>query len=157
APFVVSLRTPRYNGGKGDLLMTKQTIREKLVLVVDDEAVDRDALASHLERHGYEVMTAASGREALGQIAARCPGAVVLDLGLPDMDAFEVGKTIRANSEECHPALLLIHPPHPPDLEIFRGFALGSDFQGVKHDAWLEDLTRFLARLFESWETHGRP
>jgi CheY-like chemotaxis protein len=129
---------------------------ERLVLVVDDEAVDRDALKSHLERQGYELMTAASGREALEQIATRCPDAVVLDLGLPDMDAFEVAKTIRANSERCHPALLLIHPADPPEMAVFRGFQLGSDFQGVKH-ACLDDVTCLLARLFESWERYGRP
>src|SRR5690242_11423215 len=114
--------------------MTKPTTREKRVLVVDDEAADRNALASHLVRQGYEVVTAASGREALERIAERCPGAVVLDLGLPDMDAFEVGKTIRANAGRCNPALLLIHPSDPPDTEVIRGFMLGSDFQGVKHD-----------------------
>jgi CheY-like chemotaxis protein len=134
----------------------KGTTVEKLVLVVDDEAEDRNALMSHLERHGYELMTAATGREALEQIAARCPRAVVLDLGLPDMDAFEVARTIRANSDRCHPALLLIHPADPQDRDVFRGFQFGSDFQGVKH-ACLDDLTRFLARVFENWERYGRP
>jgi CheY-like chemotaxis protein len=129
---------------------------KKLVLVVDDEAADRDALKSHLEQQGYELMTAASGREALEQIAARCPAAVVLDMGLPDMDAFEVAKTIRANSERCEPALLLIHPAVPSDTVVFRGFQLHSDFQGVKH-ACLDDLTRILARVQESGERHGRP
>src|SRR5687768_5774987 len=104
--------------------MAKRATVEKLILIVDDEAADRDALQSHLERQGYQVMTAASGREALEQIAARCPGAVVLDLGLPDMDAFEVAQMIRANSEQCHPALLLIHSTDPPDLAVIRGFQL---------------------------------
>jgi CheY-like chemotaxis protein len=130
---------------------------ERVVLIVDDEDVDREALKSHLEGQGYQVMTAASGREALEQTAARCPGAVVLDLGLPDMDGFEVARTIRAISEQWHPplqwppALLLIHPTEPPDETIFRGFQLHSDFQGVKH-VCLDDLTRFLARIFESRE-----
>jgi DNA-binding response OmpR family regulator len=136
--------------------MAKRTTAEKLILVVDDEAEDRDALQSHLERLGYEVMTAASGRETLDQISVRCPNAVVLDLGLPDMDAFEVGKTIRANAERCNPALLLIHPTDPPDTAVIQGFMLGSDFQGVKHTG-LDDLIRFLARLFESWEQYGPP
>jgi CheY-like chemotaxis protein len=77
---------------RGEVLMAKRTTVEKLVLVVDDEAVDRDALKSHLERQGYEITTAAGGLEALQQIEARCPRVVVLDLGLPDMDGFEVAK-----------------------------------------------------------------
>ncbi len=127
----------------------------RLVWLVDDEATERDALKSHLERQGYKVMTAASGREALERIAIRCPDAVVLDLGLPNTDAFEVARTIRANSEQCRPALLLIHPADPPDVDVFRGFRLGSDFQGVKHTC-LDDLTRLLARIFEGWERYGR-
>ena len=136
--------------------MAKRTTVENLVLVVDDEAADRDALQSHLEQQGYEVMTAASGREALEQIAARCPSAVVLDLGLPDMDAFEVGKTIRGNADRCNPALLFIHPSHPTDTEVFRGFALGSDWQGVK-PVHLDELATFLARIFKSWEKYSPP
>jgi DNA-binding response OmpR family regulator len=124
---------------------------ERLVLVVDDEAADRDALKLHLEQQGYEVMAAASGREALEQIEARCPVAVVLDMGLPDMDAFEVARTIRANAKQCNPALLMLHPEAPLDETIFRGFALGSDFQGTKH-VDLDLLTRFVARVFESRE-----
>jgi CheY-like chemotaxis protein len=101
-------------------------------------------------------MTAAGGREALEQISARCPRAVLLDLGLPDEDTFEVAKTIRADSKRCHPALLLIHPADPPDMVIIRGFLLSSDFQGIKH-ACVDDLTRFLARIFESWERYSCP
>jgi DNA-binding response OmpR family regulator len=101
-------------------------------------------------------MAAATGREALEQIAARCPSAVVLDMALPDMDAFEVARAIRANAKQCNPALLLLHPPEPPDETVFRGFALGSDFQGVKQTD-LHRVTTFLKRLFESWEQYGQP
>jgi two-component system response regulator VicR len=136
--------------------MAKRTTMEKLVLVVDDEAVDRDAVKSHLEQQGYEVMTAAGGLEALQQIEARCPRVVILDLGLPDTDGFEVAKTIRTNAEQCNPALMLIHPTYPPDTEVFRGFALGSDWQGYK-PVRLDELGTFVARIFDCWERYGRP
>jgi DNA-binding response OmpR family regulator len=129
---------------------------EKLVLIVDDEATDRDALHSQLDRQGYEVMTAAGGQEALQQIEMRCPRVVILDLGLPDIDGIEVAKTIRANAERCNPALMLIHPACPPDAEVFRGFALNSDWQGYK-PVDLDELAIFVARIFDCWERYGRP
>ena len=136
--------------------MAKRTTVEKPALVVDDEAVDRDALKSHLERQGYEVMTAAGGLEALQQIEARCPRVVILDLGLPDMDGFEVAKTIRANAAWRNTALMLIHPTCPPDTEVFRGFALSSDWQGYK-PVRLDELGTFVDRIFDSWKEYDHP
>jgi DNA-binding response OmpR family regulator len=86
-------------------------------------------------------------------MAARRPDAVVLDLGLTDMDAFEVARTIRADYKGT--ALLLIHPPDWTDMAVIRGFQVSADFQVVK--PCLDDLTRMLARVFESWERYGRP
>lgn len=136
--------------------MAKRTTVEKLVLVVDDEATDRDALQSHLERQGYEVMTAAGGQEALQQIAMRCPRLVILDLGLPDMDGFEVAKTIRANAERCDPALMLIHPSMPGGAGTFRGFTVGADCQVTK-PVHLIEIAVFVRRIFDSFELYRDP
>ena len=60
------------------------------VLVVDDEPQIARALRINLTAHGYEVVTAADGAQALRAAAAIVPDLVVLDLGLPDMDGTEV-------------------------------------------------------------------
>jgi two-component system KDP operon response regulator KdpE len=60
------------------------------VLVVDDEPALRRALAINLRARGYDVGVAADGAGALAAAAADPPDAVVLDLGLPDMDGGEV-------------------------------------------------------------------
>ncbi len=60
------------------------------VLVVDDEPQILRALRINLRARGYEVMTAADGREALAVAAAQQPDVVVLDLGLPDIDGVDV-------------------------------------------------------------------
>jgi hypothetical protein len=81
-------------------------------------------------------------------------GVNVLGLGLVDMDAFEVGRIIRANSARCHPALLLIHPVDPPEITLFRGMALSPEFYSITHD-YLDFFTRGLERIFENGEQHG--
>ncbi len=65
------------------------------VLVVDDETSLLRTLGTNLRRHGYGVTFATTGREALAQ-AARCRAdAVILDLGLPDMNGMEVLAGVR--------------------------------------------------------------
>ena len=65
------------------------------VLVVDDEPQLRRALDVNLVARGYEVETAANGRDALRQAAANPPDVVLLDLGLPDIDGIEVVHGLR--------------------------------------------------------------
>jgi two-component system, OmpR family, KDP operon response regulator KdpE len=60
------------------------------VLVIDDEGGLRQALAINLRARGYEVTLAGTGADALATAARRPPDAVVLDLGLPDMDGTDV-------------------------------------------------------------------
>ena len=60
------------------------------VLVVDDDAQIRRALRINLAARGYEVFTAADGASALHVAAEEHPDAVVLDLGLPDLDGTDV-------------------------------------------------------------------
>jgi two-component system, OmpR family, KDP operon response regulator KdpE len=65
------------------------------VLVVDDEAAMSRALRINLRARGYEVATARTGREALAEARAHPPNAVILDLGLPDVDGVEVIRELR--------------------------------------------------------------
>jgi two-component system, OmpR family, KDP operon response regulator KdpE len=65
------------------------------VLVVDDEAGLRRAMAINLRARGYEVALAADGAAALAAAASQAPDVVVLDLGLPDMDGVTVIERLR--------------------------------------------------------------
>jgi two-component system, OmpR family, KDP operon response regulator KdpE len=64
-------------------------IRPK-ILVVDDELQIRRLLGNTLARAGYDVVEAATAREALDMAAAETPDATLLDLGLPDRDGLEL-------------------------------------------------------------------
>ena len=65
------------------------------ILVVEDEPQMRKFVRIALESHGYHVLEAASADEALRQATAYTPDAIVLDLGLPDLDGLEVTTRIR--------------------------------------------------------------
>jgi len=68
----------------------------ELVLVVDDEQAIVRALTAALEARHYRVAVARSGVEALERAAAEDLAAIILDLGLPDVDGVEVCRRIRA-------------------------------------------------------------
>src|SRR5207237_6241405 len=68
------------------------------VLVVEDEPIQRQAIAQAVSGDGVEVFQAATGLEALDLLRAEEVGCVVLDLRLPDMPGFEVLKRIHQSS-----------------------------------------------------------
>jgi len=69
--------------------------KKTTVLLIEDEAQIRRLLRVCLERNGYDVVEAVTGEEAIDE-AIRCqPQAVLLDLGLPDMDGMTVLKRLR--------------------------------------------------------------
>jgi two-component system, OmpR family, KDP operon response regulator KdpE len=69
---------------------------QPLVLVVDDEPPITRALSAALSARGYRADVATTGQQALDQTALRDPAAVILDLGLPDLDGIEVLRRIRS-------------------------------------------------------------
>jgi two-component system response regulator MprA len=76
------------------------------LLIVDDDRALRDALRRALSLAGYEVTGAAGGGEALGQVRERTPDAVILDIGLPDMNGLDVCRRMRAGGQRV-PVLVL--------------------------------------------------
>jgi two-component system response regulator MprA len=65
------------------------------VLVVDDDRAVRDALRRALTLAGYEVRAAEGGAEAIEAVVQEIPDAVVLDIGMPDIDGLEVCRRLR--------------------------------------------------------------
>ena len=69
------------------------------ILIVDDERSIRRFLRTTLQAQGFQVFEAATGQEALENSVADHPDAMILDLGLPDMDGIEVTREIRKRSQ----------------------------------------------------------
>jgi two-component system KDP operon response regulator KdpE len=82
-----------------------QNAPRPLVLVIEDEAPIRKFLRTGLESQGFQLEEATTGRDGLAQAAARAPDLVLLDLGLPDMDGFELVRKLREWS--ATPVLIL--------------------------------------------------
>jgi len=79
-----------------------------LVLVVDDEELNRTLLRDPLEARGYGVEEAENGEQALQKIAARPPDVILLDLMMPKMNGFEVCRRLRKDAETAHIPILMI-------------------------------------------------
>jgi two-component system response regulator MprA len=76
------------------------------VLVVDDDRGLRDVLRRALTMSGYEVRMAENGSDALSEVTSGIPDAMVLDLGLPDIDGLEVTRHLRREGNRL-PVLML--------------------------------------------------
>ena len=68
------------------------------ILLVEDDKPNRDILTRRLTRSGYTVLTAATGEEARNLATAELPDVVLMDVGLPDLDGWEITRQLRANT-----------------------------------------------------------
>ncbi|MGA2927043.1 MAG: response regulator transcription factor [Solirubrobacteraceae bacterium] len=76
------------------------------LLVVDDDRALRDVLRRALTLAGYEIRLADTGAGALAEVSSAVPDAVVLDVGLPDIDGLEVCRLLRREGNRV-PVLML--------------------------------------------------
>jgi DNA-binding response OmpR family regulator len=97
--------------------------KTQMVLVVEDEVSIASFVSAYLKNAGYAVRTAATGGDALRQVAAEKPALVVLDLMLPDIDGIEVCKRIRQESDL--PILMLT--ARDEDVDKIIGLEVGAD------------------------------
>jgi CheY-like chemotaxis protein len=97
-------RSVRYNLIYDIRLKSVAEMEEQSILVVDDSPEDRELFRVRLERGGYSVVEANSGREALAAIEKTRFPLLILDLSMYDMDGFEVLRAIRSK----HPELKII-------------------------------------------------
>ncbi len=98
------------------------------VLIVDDEARNRELLRDLLESQGYEVTEAENGAAALAVVAQAAPHAILMDVMMPGLDGFEVCRQLKANPATAPIPILMITALHERDDRL-KGIAAGaSDF-----------------------------
>jgi two-component system response regulator MprA len=120
------------------------------LLVVDDEAAVREALALVLDLSGFEVATAADGREAIRTLAVDSPDAVILDVLMPGLDGLEVCRRMRATGDRT-PVLMLT--ARAEVSERVAGLEAGADDYLAKPFAREELIARLRALLRRTgWE-----
>ena len=114
------------------------------VLVVDDEPNITSLVATALRYEGFEVSSAANGRDALSEVAKFRPHLIVLDVMLPDLDGFEVARRLRQEARRV-PILFLTAKDATEDK--IRGLTLGGDDYVTKPFSLEELLARIRAVL----------
>lgn len=117
---------------RGDMSLLDQTNGvQTSILVVEDSPTQALLLSGLLEQAGYEVLSAASGMEALEILKGRRPALVITDIVMPEMDGYELTRTIkRDESLSCVPVILLTSLSDPDDL--IRGLEAEGDFYLTK-------------------------
>ena len=114
------------------------------LLVVDDEATIRELLSASLRFAGYDVVTAATGTEAVRAAASARPDLVLLDVMMADGDGFEAARRIRSSGADL-PVIFLTARDEVHDRVC--GFELGADDYVTKPFSLDEVLARIRAVL----------
>jgi len=121
-----------------------------LVVVAEDDRATRDSLVTALELEGYRVAGVADGARALEVIASQRPDAVVLDVGMPEVDGLSVCRRLRARQDHT-PVLILTARSEVSDR--VSGLDAGADDYLAKPFALDELLARVRALMRRS--TYG--
>jgi DNA-binding response OmpR family regulator len=113
------------------------------VLLVEDDADIAAPLVTGLEREGFEVSYHECGSTALAEVRAggRAPDVVLLDLGLPDIDGFEVCRRMRA----CSEVPIIVVTARGDEVDRVVGLELGADDYVVKPFGFRELVARIRA------------
>jgi two-component system, OmpR family, KDP operon response regulator KdpE len=113
------------------------------ILVIDDEAPIRRFLRIALAAGGFEVLEAESGKQGIALAATSAPDAIVLDLGLPDID----GKSVISAIREWSQVPILVLSVRDGETEKIAALDAGADDYVTKPFATGELLARLRAML----------
>jgi CheY-like chemotaxis protein len=102
------------------------TERTYSLLIVDDNAMNRDMLARRLDREGYRIATASGGRAALAHVAEQKFDLILLDILMPDMDGYQVLETLKADPATREIPVVMLTAVNEID-SVVRSFELGAE------------------------------
>jgi two-component system KDP operon response regulator KdpE len=122
------------------------------VLVVDDEPAIRRFLRASLGAQGYQVTEASNGKAALDLFRRDSPDVLVLDLGLPDLDGFEIIRQLRAAGSA---APIIVLSSRTDEAGKVRALDLGADDYVTKPFGVEELLARLRTALRHRLQQQG--
>ena len=102
-----------------------------LVLLVEDNEMNRDMLSRRLARANYDVITAADGEQALKLIQERHPDVVLMDMNLPVMDGWTTCRAVRADPEIASTRIIAL-TAHAMGEDRARALEAGCDDYATK-------------------------
>ena len=128
----------------------------KEILLVEDDFALSYVMSCILKSHGFIVRIASTGKEALELIAESKPSALLLDVSLPDTDAFEIVKYLRTDSRYSSMPLI-VHTSLELTLEEKSRLVLGHTEVMTKTFVCSEELPDHLTRLIAQSQEHVWP
>jgi CheY-like chemotaxis protein len=111
--------------------LVEQPARSRQILVVDDNEDAAEMLALVLRKRGFEVELAFDGEEALARVQEHPPEVVLLDIGLPGIDGYEVARRLRARAS-AEPMMLVAVTGYGQPADRQRSREAGFDHHLVK-------------------------
>ena len=135
--------------GRGGLSRAAPTIlgmERRRVLIIDDERELRTMLSSYLQAEGFETLEAADGQQGLESAKKTEPDLIILDVGLPGIDGFEVLRRLRQRSDV--PVIMLTARAEEMDRVV--GLTVGADDYVTKPFSPREVSARITAILRRS-------
>lgn len=123
---------------------TACSMNERCILVAEDDAPIRSALADVLRAHGYAVHTAADGAQALELMLTREVDLALLDVNMPRISGF---KLLKIMQKECPGIPSIILTAHGEEQDRVKGLESGADDYVVKPFSTAELLARIAAVL----------
>jgi two-component system alkaline phosphatase synthesis response regulator PhoP len=104
----------------------KSTNKTPKILVVDDDADIVELLAYNLEKEGYLVMTASTGKKAIEIAKTFLPDLILLDIMMPQLDGIETGRVLRQNPNLKNTYILFLTARSEEYSEV-AAFEIGAD------------------------------
>lgn len=127
------------------------------ILVVDDDPQIVRLLQQYLQEAGYRVLTTTNGEDALRLLYAEMPAMLVLDLGLPDRDGWDVTRAIRGDSRVATIPIIML-TARIDDTDKIVGLELGADDYVPKPFNAREVVARIRAVLRrQQWDSGQSP
>ena len=96
------------------------------ILIVDDNPENLDILQTRLARHGYEILTARDGEEALAKAREKCPDLILLDIMMPKLDGIEVCRRLKADPSFPFVPIIMV-TARADSKDIVAGLEAGGD------------------------------
>ncbi|WP_413876316.1 phosphate regulon transcriptional regulator PhoB [Albidovulum sp.] len=119
------------------------------VLIVEDEAAQREVLAYNLQAEGYRVAQADNGEEALLMVAEEAPDLIVLDWMLPNVSGIEICRRLKSRPETKAVPIIMLSA-RSEEVDLVRGLETGADDYMVKPYSVMELMARVRTQLRRS-------
>jgi CheY-like chemotaxis protein len=112
------------------------------LLLIEDNAANRDMLSRRLQRRGYEVVEAVDGHQGLTMAQVEAPDLILMDMSLPELDGWEATRLLKADPTTASiPVIALTAHAMSSDRE--RALEAGCD----DYDTKPVDLPRLLSKI----------